>query len=336
MNVTDFFSSNSYIYLPTVKNPKVALAVDNSTLAENAFNLYNPFSQKAKLLKKFSRSAFCNFNLVAKIVWGLKKEEKSDFLSYLEIKLGEPLVSSVYFSTINDKIVMQLQTTDAKIIGYLKYPLNYIGLQHLENEKQAIEILSENEVVGKYILYDEFNSKPFLLFDALEGEIGTIARNDLDDLLQKLKREEVYSLLAHPRILQLQKKVVSHDLSRYNHIIERVCHNSTLHYALVYEHGDFTPWNIIKTDGNYVPFDFEHFIKDGLEYFDLIKYYYQTGKLIQKMYGNDLVAYIQKEVDIPEILELLQLFLIKEIIRNKEENEPYDFEVKMFEAMEKQ
>ena len=52
MNATDFLSSNSYIYLPTSKNPKVALVVDNSALAQNAFKLYNPFSQKAKLFKK--------------------------------------------------------------------------------------------------------------------------------------------------------------------------------------------------------------------------------------------------------------------------------------------
>ena len=47
MKDIEFFSLNSYIYLPTKQNPKVALVVDNSDLANNAFKLYNPFSFKA-------------------------------------------------------------------------------------------------------------------------------------------------------------------------------------------------------------------------------------------------------------------------------------------------
>ena len=126
MNATNFFSSNEYIYLPTVKNPKVALAVDNSALVKNAFKLYNPFSQKAKLLKKGSHIVFTNFNALSKLVWKTKKEEKSAFVSYLENKLGKSLVVSLYFATINDKVVMQLQTPDAEIVGYLKYPLTAV------------------------------------------------------------------------------------------------------------------------------------------------------------------------------------------------------------------
>jgi len=334
MNVTDFFSSSSYVFLPTSKNPKVVLAVDNATLAENAFKLYNPFSQKAKLLKKVSRSAFTNFNAVSKIVWKTKKEEKSAFVSYLETKLDKPLVSSLYFATINDKVVMQLQTSNAKIVGYLKYPLNNIGLQHLENEKKAIEVLSDKKVVQKYLLHDKFDGKPFLLLPALEGEIGLVDRNYIDELLLKFKREEVYGLIDHPRITELKKSVDTNDMSKYLPLIEKICQNSTMEHALVYEHGDFTPWNIVKVDGDYIPFDFEHFVEDGLECFDLIKYYYQIGKLLESMEAEELIVYISEQIDVKEIRELLKLFLIKEIIRNKEENEPYDFEANMLKGME--
>ena len=334
MNATDFYSSNSYIFLPTSKNPKVALAIDNSALAQNAFKLYNPFSQKAKLLNKVSQAAFINFNAISKIVWKSKEEKKSTFVSYLETKLNTSLVSSLYFATIQDKVVMQLQTLDAELLGYLKYPLNEVGLQHLKNEKRAIEILSEKKVVQKYILHDMFEGKPFLLFGALEGEIGLVDRNNIDKLLLKFKKEEVYLLANHPRIVELKRSVSNNDMSKYLTLIEDICQNSTMEYTLVYEHGDFTPWNIVKVDKDYVPFDFEHFVEDGLEYFDLIKYYYQIGKLLENMEANKLIVYIFEQIKVKEIRELLQLFLIKEIIRNKEENEPYDFEAKLLEVME--
>ena len=87
-------------------------------------------------------------------------------------------------------------------------------------------------------------------------------------------------------------------------------------------------------DDEYIPFDFEHFVEDGLEYFDLIKYYYHIGKLLEGKKDKELVVYITKQINIKEVKDLLQLFLIKEIIRNKEENESYAFEENILEKME--
>jgi hypothetical protein len=335
MNASDFLSSNEYFFLPTKKRPKVALAVDNSTLTKNAFKLYNPFSQKAKLLKKVSRLAFTNFNTVSKIVLGAKLEKKSPFVSYLETKLDKPLVVSLYFATINDKIVMQLQTPNAQIIGYLKYPINDIGLRHLENEKKAIDILSERGVIQKCLLYDEFDGKPFLLLTALEGDIGLVDRQQIDDILLQFKREKVHSLSSHPRVKGLKQLLASNDLSKYIPLLENISQKSTTSYALVYEHGDFTPWNIVKVNEDCIPFDFEYFIDDGLEYFDLIKYYYQVGRLLEGKKEGGLVTYISEQIEIEEINELLQLFIVKEIAQNKKENEPYDFEISMIKELEK-
>jgi hypothetical protein len=335
MNSTKFFSSNKYIFLPTSENPKVAIVVDSPILAQNSFKLYNSFSVKAKILKKVSAFVFTNFNGLSKLVWGLKQEEKSAFVSYLEAKLNKSLVSSLYFSTIQDKVVIQLQTSTAEIVGYLKYPLNEVGFQHLKTEKNAIELLSEQRIVNKYLLHDEFNGKPFILLAALEGRIGIVPRNNVDDLLLRFRRKDIYKLTNHPRIIELKRSVISTDMSNYLPQIEKICQKSILRYALVYEHGDFTPWNIVKVDGDYVPFDFEHFVEDGLEYFDLIKYYYQIGRLLEGMKAKELITYISEQINIKEIESLFQLFLIKEISRNKEESEPYFFEINVLETMEK-
>ena len=333
MNATDFISSNSYLYLPTVKNPKVALAVDNSDLAENAFKLYNPFSVKGKILKKISRSSFIHLNSVSKIISGSKKQNISAFVRYLENKLGKPLVASVYFSTINDKVVLQLQTLDAEIVGYLKYPLNAIGLKHLDIERQAIEILCEKKIVQKFLLHDVYDGTPFLLLATLEGKIGLVKQQQINDLLSQFKRDKTYILSEHPRVKELHQSLISNSLSKYIPLLESITQNSDTSYALVYEHGDFAPWNIVNVDDEYIPFDFEYFVKDGLEYFDLIKFYYQIGKLLEGKRNSKLSEYIQKQVDAPGVLELLQLFLIKEIVRGHEEGELFNVELELLEYL---
>jgi len=359
MDTTDFFSSNSYVFLPTENNPRVALVVDDAKTAQNAFKLYNPFSSKAKLLKKVSEMAFSHFNTVAKKVWSVPEKEKTDFVAYLEEKLGKSLVVSLYFATINDKVVLQLQTTTAEIVGYVKYPLNEIGLIHLENEKKALEILSDKKIIAPYLLADTFEGKPFILLEALDGEVGMVERYKLDEILSKFKRDSSNTLESetlvpnrarlkpsvpcsyrrllreHPRLVALEQSLHTADLTHYIPLLEKICKHSTQKYALVYEHGDFTPWNIVKVNDKYIPFDFEHFVEDGLEYFDLIKYYYQIGKLLENKKDVELIGYISEQVNVMEINSLLKLFLIKEIIRNKEENEPYIFEVNMLETMEK-
>lgn len=335
MNDTDFFSANSYLLLPTRKNPKVALAVDNESMAKNAFKLYNPFSQKAKILKKITETTFTKANTISKIIIVNNKKEKSDFINYLEKKLSTPLISSLYFATANDKVVMQLQTLDAKIVGYVKYPLNDIGLRHLANEQRALEILSQQKIVKPYLLDDTFEDKPFLLFEALEGKIGLVERSHVDELLKKFSCEQSYLLSDHPRIKELEQALNTLGFSKYCTVLKKLVERSTDSYALVYEHGDFAPWNIIRVDSNYVPFDFEYFVENGLEYFDLIKYYYQIGKLLKRIHGEELIVFIENEIGVKEISLLIQLFLIKEIIRKEEEQEFYEFEVKMLDVMER-
>jgi len=334
MNKNDFFSNNSYIFLPTRKNPKVVLAVNNSSQADNAFRLYNPFSFKAKCLKKTIWYLFSYFPTFAKLICRAEKGVKSDFLRYLEVKLEQTLVSSVYFATTGDKVVIQLQSQESEVIGYIKYPLNKVGLIHLKNEISAIEALSKIKLIDSYILKDKFDKTPFVLLPPLDGNIDSINDSDALELSSQFKRIGSFQLAEHPRIIQLKISLRANGLAEYIHIIERICNGSKKKYSLVYEHGDFTPWNIIKVNNKYVPFDFEHFVEDGIEYFDLIKYYYQIGKLIEGFHANDLLAHISTKVDAIEIEELLKVFLIKEILRNTEENEECNFEIKMLEMME--
>ena len=333
MRDINFFSSNNYLFLPTKKNPKVAIAVDDFDLAKNSFNLYNPFSLKAKFLKIISKSLYLYLNPIGKLF--TIQKEKSEFIKYLEKKLNQSLVVSVYFATIQDKAVLQLQSRDAEVLGYLKYPLNETGLKHIKNEIKAFELLSSLKIVEPYLLSGHYNNQPFLFLKELNGDIGIVNKRNIETILDRFRRESSYRLAHHPRILEMTKSIYKNRIKEYRYRIEKIIEKSTIEYQLVYEHGDFTPWNIIKVEKRYIPFDFEYFVEDGLEYFDTIKYYYQIGKLLKQKSGEALISYIYKEVDIPEIKELLELFLIKEIIRGKEENQPFEFEEKIIKILEK-
>jgi len=184
---------------------------------------------------------------------------------------------------------------------------------------------------------DSFRGSPFLLLKAVDGHIGIVKRSEINNLLNKLKRDKTYVLADHPRIQKIKLRLFENGMAFYAIFLEKMCYNSSVPYALVYEHGDFTPWNIMKVNDTYIPFDFEYFVEDGLEYFDLIKYYYQTGRLLNGLRGKQLINYIITVTELPESKILLPLFLFKEILRSIEENESYTFEVELLNIiMDKQ
>ena len=326
MRIFEFLSENSYLMLPSSKNPKVILLVDNPSLAEQSFKLYNPFSIKARVLKKIVKFNLIYFNRCFKLLFA-QKRERSKFVSFLEKELNQKVLVSLYSATNQNKVVLQLQTTKAEIIGYLKYPLNDFGAKYIQNEIVAINTLSKKGVTRPYILSKIYNKRVFLLLSKVDGDITKIDREILDDILVKFKREDSFYLSMHPRIKGIKERLIEQNLKQYIHLIDRVVLSSTKReYQLVYEHGDFTPWNIIKEEDRYTPFDFEYFVEDGLEYFDLLKYYYQIGKLLKLKKGIELIEYIYKEVEIDEFKILLSLFLLKEMALIKEEGNSFKFE----------
>ncbi|NRB37446.1 MAG: hypothetical protein HRU20_03130 [Pseudomonadales bacterium] len=333
VELVEFLSDGRYVTLPSKRSPRVILAVDSHQLASNAFKLFNPFSTKGKCFSFILKFLACYFNPLFRAIMADEVKEASLFIKYLEAKLGRQLISSVYLATVADKVVLQLQSLDAEIIGYLKIPLNDLGIEHLVNEKNAIEVLSAKGIVSSYLLHDVFDERPFLLLSPVAGESCLVERESIDKLLGEFERGESFSLSEHPRIELLRAQLKTNDLVEYLIIVEDICQVSVMDYGLVYEHGDFTPWNILREGDKYVPFDFEHFVENGLQYFDLVKYYYQIGKLLEGRRGHELVEHIQTQLHISENLLLLQLYLIKEIVRFHEEGQPYDSEVDLLKLV---
>ena len=327
-DINKFTSNNKYIFIPTKNNPKVILAVDNIVIRKNSFKLYNPFSKKARVFKNILEK-FCMLPGVCTFL--SKGFKNSEFIKCLNKKFNKKFISSIYIATEKDKVVLQFQSNN-NIFGYVKYPLNEIGKERILNEKEAFDIFFKKGIIDNYLLFNFFEKKPFLVLKALEGKFTIYKKEEILKLLEKFTRNETFKLKTHPRIEKIAS-FLEKDKFMYEKFFILI-NQSVKDYKLVYEHGDFAPWNIIKKDNRLIPFDFEYFEKDGLEWMDFIKYYYQIGKLLKKYKNEDLINYIFNYLTFEEKDIVLGVFIFKEIAMKIKENKNYDYELNILKSME--
>ena len=318
----NFSTNNDYIYLPSKKNPKVALAIDNASLTRNSFKLYNPFSKKAKILKFIVKFSVLYCNSLFKFFFSSKVNIHSDFIIELEKKIGQSLNVSIYFSTDKNKVVLQLQSKESLIIGYLKLAINNVGNNHIKNEVFAAKFLSCKEIIdSNYLLlegvYEGWN---YCLLKELKGVIGVVSDENIKLIINTIETKDAFVLSEHPRVLDIREKLELYGFENLLLLLNKSIVKINKSFKVVYEHGDFVDWNIIETyNGNYCIFDLEYFNKNGLEYMDLFKIYYHRGSLIEKKTGIKLINFMQLNIKSIFFKELFIIFLLKEITIKCEE-----------------
>lgn len=333
MNPIDFLSEGIYTILPSSNQPRVYLAINSKKNAELSFHLYNPFSKKAKLLKFLASFIYTYFNTLSKIILPTIRVTNSVFIDFLNQKFDTEIISSLYVATANDKYVIQLKN-DTCIIGYLKFPLNNRGKERLLNEENAILTLSKKGILPKFILKDSFNGTVFLILKNLEGTIGNITQNEYRIILNLFMKDNKFILNEHPRVIKIQKELSNLGLNQLLNILQNLIKNSSTSYFEVFEHGDFAPWNLMKTNEGIVPFDFEYFEEKGLEYLDEFKYHFQLERLVHGKKGRALIEILSKTLLIKEFNLIFIIFLMKEIVIKHKEKLSYDFEISLINILQ--
>jgi len=332
MNVNKFFSAGIVVRLPSKSNPKVYLAIDDSQVAKSSFELYNPFSYKAKILKSLTFFLSVYANNFAKLVLPTQVNTKSQFLSFLEVELGKSLISSVYLATDGAKVVLQLQDVKG-VIGYLKYAFEPLAQRRLTNEQKAIKLLSEAGIVAQTLTSGFYENKPYLILKPLNGEITKLKHSDYKNILNLFKKDARFTLKNHPRIENLRNKLLSDGLHKMIPRLDRAIATSTTNYFEVWEHGDFAPWNLIKDGDRTIPFDFEFFEEVGLEYLDEIKYHFQIENLLNGKAGGQLLSVLEEKIQIQEFRQIMEVFLIKEILIKTEIGSAIDLEEELLRLL---
>jgi hypothetical protein len=307
----DFFSGNKYIALPHRKNPRVLLALGSDIETKASFQIYNPFSFKAKILKKIALR-FPFFNTVVK--------KKSDFIAFLEKKLKTELISSVYYSSCKYKVVLQLQSNGLALY-YLKLGITDKGNEKVQHEYDALRILEGNIIAPKVIDSGFFEEHFFILIEPIKGKQKPPLRQDLNILLSELKHSpnKEFKLSNHPRVLSIKKRLDGCNMRQYLVQLERVIASDNSKYSLVYEHGDFTEWNMKYVESRYQLIDFEYFEENGIEGMDLCKFYYAHEVYVNNSQPNKVVNKALQNVD-DRLKSIFFIFLLNEVLFRYENN----------------
>lgn len=317
-------SDTFYLALPPSGNPRVMLAIGNERIAEKSFRLYQPFSFSARILKLIMKQVAVLFPEFLMVYCG--KYSRSPFVIFLENKLGLEIITSVYFSTDKDKVVLQVQNKAGEIIGYIKAAITQNGNRKLENELRGIEVM-QLQGLCNFCLFDtgEFKGFRYIFTSEIIGESKPLNKIEVIRIIKLMNKHKKYSLSMHPGICSLKQELILKKKPLLALMLHKMCENIKEPYFEAYEHGDFTPWNIMTSDNKkFGLLDFEYFNEKGLEYMDLIKYYFQTATLLKKMSGEKLVRYVLAQVDDKNAPVLFIIFLLKEIVRRIEEEMPYD------------
>ena len=333
MNVHDFFTNSTYLTLPTKVNPKVYLPIDGGVLLHNSFKLYNPFSKSAKIFKKTVFFIMQNTPILGRFLFPVIKGKQSEFSKYINEKLNLELTIGLYIASARDKVVLQLQNEN-QVYGYLKFPTSKLGIKRLLNEQNAINTLSKLNIVSPLIFKGFYKKTPFLITENIEGIIGKLDSQVYKTLLDEFKKNKSYTLKDHPRVIQLLNKMKEEKLEEYKPILLFKLNKSKNLYKEVFEHGDFAPWNIMKIENGVVPFDFEYFEEQGLEYLDEIKYHFQIQTLLNKKEDDILLNDIKYKVPIKDFNLIFTIFLIKEVLQKKANNTSIKLEIKLLKLLE--
>lgn len=334
MQIENFLSNGNYIVLPTKHKPKVYLNVSDATNAKMGYKLYNPFSWKPRLLKSVSRLLFININSFSKRIFSFSNHNDSKFLRDIENSLGVSLQSSIYISTNKQKLVIQLISNNV-IYGYLKFPLNDEGQYRILNEKFGLEKLSDLNLAPKLIHTGQYDGKTYILIENLEGSIGHVDETEWKSILNRYKKRNTFRLSDHPRVIKLRLDLEEKGFLDILKMINEDISSNNSNYLEVYEHGDYAPWNLMKIGNEILPFDYEYFVENGLQFLDEIMYHFRIIVLLKGKKGQEIIDEVRAKMDREDSETLFKIFLAKEVLICHATGENYETELNLLQLLKK-
>ena len=175
-------------------------------------------------------------------------------------------------------LTAQLLDAKGRILGYLKYAETEAARQRLRRELFMISSIPE-EITPRPIKFGLMGGGEALLRGAVVGnplrttlppEDGVIA------LLSSLAVSSGMSLEAHP----WARRIRSQGDHRLDYYLETL---ASREWPVVIQHGDFAPWNLLRTPGGAIKaIDWEFGAMEGFPYQDLCHYFLWVSFLIYR------------------------------------------------------
>lgn len=260
-------------------------------------SLYRPYSFKGRILVTIIG---CVNTAFLKLFLG-QEIEVARIFSKLSIKGTMNVLNASYLNSQNGSKTIVVSRVNSEVV-VLKFSDN-IGL--VEREIAARKSLSNKIAIPQLVDEGLTCGKRFISFEYVEGPKTKIQEGGVRQFVKALQTSEEYMLGEHPKVINLLSILHALESPVNPAFFERV-RRSNIRIKLVFEHGDFTQWNIkMHKNGIFYFFDWESLDENGIEFFDLIHFYFTEQVFLRKKLETFL--FYMSNLSVPDIVIYLYL-----------------------------
>lgn len=266
-----FLPDSSVTALPHWRSPRLYLLRQNARQSWQASGLYPAYRWQTQLLRSLLRlrATFLSSTETSGQVWML-----AGWPSHVLADL-RPAALLVGTPGPAQKLTLCLADDSGRAAAFLKWSDRPAGIARLHRERRVLEALPRG--LGPAVLYfGEAGGGVGLLVEALPGRPGVPnpqIPSDALAFLEALQRLATVSATEHPWLVRwLERPAVACWAAK---LTRRA-------WPVVPQHGDFTPWNLIREGRNLRAIDWEYGQLDGFPGVDLAYFVLQVGALIYR------------------------------------------------------
>ena len=302
-------------------NPKLLVPDVSARQRWRLSAFYPAFKLKAKCWRLLQRA-----RCVVRLAQIVPVQDADALIRFVDDVLPGFTHSSVLVGTSgpDQKIIAQLWH-GAQVVAYLKVAAAKTADRKIVAEAEILEKLPEGS--GPRLLKSGvLNGRAALLLSPVAGKMlsaelpkASEARGQMSEIRTYLEQlivsEEKCEVDEHPAIVRLCEQVTG--LSSLSSVLslqdfeEILAPLRTQKWPVVIQHGDFAPWNVLRTladrgqrtevgrslvgghpSSGLCAIDWEEGCLDGFSYFDLIHYVSQTAALVEKSSPDKCTRYL--------------------------------------------
>ena len=296
---------HSFVVLPSREAPRWMLPTDDSQQIAEAFQIYQPYTMKARMLKRLVSGAI-------KIGWIRRLQPRLLVASINPLPLerlvteltGEQRPSfalSLGTATRYSKVTVQVSSSDGVRLAYIKFPLTEAATEHVRHEAETLRLLSQFPALrphipellhagdwqGSYILIQSCGPSgrgPLAFGSAHEQLLHT-----LWSLHRRAKPVHVLVNEVGARWRQFAPRLDTEWQQLGRRALECACVGlDGIEIPCGITHGDFTPPNTRIDKERLFLFDWEYASWETPILWDVFNFHIKTGRTYNKVKENGI------------------------------------------------
>jgi hypothetical protein len=296
---------HSFVVLPSREAPRWVLPTDDAQQIAEAFQIYQPYTMKARMLKRLLSGAI-------KIRWIRSLHPRLLVASTNPLPIerlvtaltGEPRPSfalSLGSATRYSKLTVQVSRSDGVRLAYIKFPLTEAATTHVQHEAETLKLLSRFPALRPHIpelLHSgEWQGSYILIQTCGPSGRGPLAFSRAhEDLLHTLWSVHRTSKPVHVLVDEVAarwQKFAPRLNADWQQLGRRALESASLGLDGIeipcgITHGDFTPPNTRVDKDRLFLFDWEYASWEAPILWDVFHFHIKTGKAYNEIKENGL------------------------------------------------